>query len=104
MCFYRARPGLGLSKSNPAASAAGHFQGTYTRLKNLWELCNYRQRADETLLDYIQCFSKKRNELTNITDTNMINAFIYATTYEALVHTLGRETPRTTQELLDVAT
>ena len=34
----------------------------------------------------------------------MINAFIYDTTYEALIHALGCETPRTTRELLDIAT
>jgi hypothetical protein len=35
---------------------------------------------------------------------DVINAFIYGTTCKALVHTLGRETPHTTRELLDVAT
>jgi DeoR/GlpR family transcriptional regulator of sugar metabolism len=35
----------------------------------------------------------------------VINTFICCgTTCEALVHVLGRETPRTTRELLDVAT
>ena len=33
----------------------------------------------------------------------MINAFIYGTTYEALVHALSRETPCMMRELLDVA-
>ena len=82
----------------------GHFQGTYTRPRNSWDLYNYRQRADETLREYIQCFSKKHNELPNITDANVINAFICGTNYEALVHALGHETPRMTWELLDVAT
>jgi hypothetical protein len=53
----------------------GHFQGTYTHPGNSWDLCNCRQRADETLREYIQRFSKKRNELPNITDTDVINAF-----------------------------
>ena len=34
----------------------------------------------------------------------MINAFIYSMSYEALIHALSRETPRTMWELLDVAT
>ena len=34
----------------------------------------------------------------------MINAFIYGTSCEALVHTLSHGTPRTTWELLDVTT
>ena len=27
----------------------GHFQGTYTWLRNSWDLYNYRKRADKTL-------------------------------------------------------
>jgi hypothetical protein len=72
--------------------------------RNSWDLRNCRQRANETLQEYIQCFSKKHNELPNITDADMINAFIYGMTYEALVHMLGCETPRMTRELLDVTT
>jgi hypothetical protein len=34
----------------------------------------------------------------------VINVFIYGTTYEALIHTLGRKTSRTMRELLDIAT
>jgi hypothetical protein len=35
---------------------------------------------------------------------DVINAFIYGTTCKALIHTLGRETPCMTWELLDMAT
>jgi hypothetical protein len=79
-----------------------HFHGTYTHLRNSCDLHNYKQRADKTLQEYIQRFSKKRNELLNITDADMINAF--GMTYEALIHALGHETPCMTRELLDVAT
>ena len=34
----------------------------------------------------------------------MIGAFLSGTTYESLVHKLGRKGPRTTKELLDIAT
>jgi hypothetical protein len=34
----------------------------------------------------------------------VINAFIYDMTCEALVHVLGRETSRTTRELLNITT
>jgi hypothetical protein len=71
---------------------------------NSWDLRNCRQRANETLQEYIQCFSKKHNEIPNIIDADMINAFIYGMTYVALVHMLSCETPRTTRELLDVTT
>jgi hypothetical protein len=45
-----------------------HFQGMYTWPGNSWDLRNCRQRPDKTLREYIQHFSKKRNELPNITD------------------------------------
>ena len=45
-----------------------------------------------------------RNELPNITDADMINAFIYGTSYKALIHALGRESPCMTWELLDITT
>ena len=76
----------------------------YTQPRNSWDLHNFRQRADDTLREYIQRFSTKHNELPNITDTDMINAFIYGMTCEALVHALGHETSRTLRELLDIAT
>ena len=34
----------------------------------------------------------------------MIGAFLFGTTYKSLVHKLGRKGPRTTKELLDIAT
>ena len=54
--------------------------------------------------EYIQRFSKKRNELPNITDADIINTFTYGMTSEALIHALNRETLRMMWELLDVAT
>jgi hypothetical protein len=34
-----------------------NFQGTYTCPRNPWDLKNYRQKSDETLHEYIWCFS-----------------------------------------------
>jgi hypothetical protein len=62
------------------------------------------QKPDESLQDYIQCFSKQCNELPNIADADVINAFLSGTTNETLVHNLSRKSPRTTKELLDIAT
>jgi len=75
-----------------------------TRPENSWDLRNCRQRPDETLREYIQRFSKKLNELPNITDTEVINAFTCGMTYKALIHALSHETSCTTWELLDIAT
>jgi hypothetical protein len=76
----------------------------YTWPGNSWDLYNYRQRSNETVREYIRCFSKKHNELPNITDADVINAFICDMTCEVLVHALGRETSCMTRELLDVIT
>ena len=49
-------------------------------------------------------FSKQCTELPNITDSDIIGAFIAGTTYKELVHELGRWTPMSTSQLLDIAT
>lgn len=43
-----------------------------------------------TLHEYIQCFSKKRNEVPNVMDVDVINVFTCGTTCKALVHALER--------------
>jgi hypothetical protein len=42
--------------------------------------------------------------LPNITDTDIISAFLFGTTNKTLVHKLGRKSPWTTKELLDITT
>jgi hypothetical protein len=42
--------------------------------------------------------------LPDVTNTDIIGAFLSGTTCESLVHKLGRKGPRTTKELLDIAT
>jgi hypothetical protein len=43
-------------------------------------------------------------QVSDITDADVIGAFLSRTTYESLVHKLGCKGPRTTKELLDIAT
>jgi hypothetical protein len=54
--------------------------------------------------DYIRWFSQKRNEIPDATDTTIVNAFNYGSTNEALIHEFGRGRPRTTADLLNIAT
>jgi hypothetical protein len=42
--------------------------------------------------------------LLDVANTDIIGAFLSGTTYESLVHKLGCKGPRTTKELLDIAT
>ena len=82
----------------------GNCQGTYKHPGNPWDLKNCRQKANETLHGYIRRFSRQCNELPNVADADVIGAFLSGMTYESLVHKLGRRGPRTTKELLDIAT
>jgi ethanolamine ammonia-lyase small subunit len=71
---------------------------------NPWDLKNYWQKPDESLHDYIRRFSKQCNKLPNIADADVFSAFLSGTTNKTLVHKLGRKSPCTTKELLDIAT
>jgi hypothetical protein len=82
----------------------GNFQGTYVRPGNSWDLRSCRQQPGESLWDYIRRFSKQRTELPNITDSDVIGAFLAGTTCRDLVSKLGRKTPTKASELMDIAT
>jgi hypothetical protein len=83
---------------------AGNFQGTYVHPGNSWDLRSCRQQLGESLRDYIWRFSKQRTELPNITDSDVIGAFLAGTTCRDLVSKLGRKTPTRASELMDIAT
>src|SRR5699024_11279739 len=70
---------------------AGNFQGTYVRPGNSWDLRSCRQQPGESLRDYIRRFSKQRTELPNITDSDVIGAFLAGTTCRDLVNKLRSE-------------
>jgi hypothetical protein len=53
---------------------------------------------------YIQCFSWQCKKVTNLTDVDIISAFILGTANETLVHKLRWKSVRTTKELLDIMT
>jgi hypothetical protein len=71
---------------------------------NSWDLRSYKQKPGESLCDYIQCFSKQHTELPNITDFDIIMAFLSRTTCKELVQELGHNTPATANELMDIIT
>jgi hypothetical protein len=81
---------------------AGNFQGTYVCPGNSWDLRSCCQQPGESLREYIRRFSKQRTELPNVTDSNVIGAFLAGT--RNLVRKLGRKTPTRVSELMDVAT
>jgi hypothetical protein len=69
-----------------------------------WDLRSYRQQSGESLREYIRRFSKQRNELPNITDSDVIGAFLAGSTCQDLVSKLGRKSPTKASELMDIAT
>jgi hypothetical protein len=83
---------------------AGNFQGTYVHPRNSWDLRSCRQQPGDSLRDYIRRFSKQRTELSNIIDSDVIDAFLAGTTCRDLVSKLGRKTPTRASELMDIAT
>jgi hypothetical protein len=68
-----------------------------------WELWNYKQQPGESLHEYIRRFSKRGTELPSATDNDAISALQNGTTCTSHIHRLGRRMPRTTRELLDIA-
>jgi hypothetical protein len=74
------------------------------RPRNSWDLRSCRQQPGESLRDYIRRFSKQRTELPNITNSDVIGAFLAGTTCRDLVSKLGRKTPTRASELMDIAT
>jgi hypothetical protein len=82
----------------------GNFKGTYMRTGNSWDLRSFKQKPSESLRDYIRCFSKQHTELPNVTDSDIIMAFLSGTTCKELVRELGRSTPITANGLMDIIT
>jgi hypothetical protein len=89
---------------NLVKAFAGNFQGKYVRPGNSWDLRSYGQQPGESLREYIRWFSKQCTELPNITDSDVIGAFLAGTTCRDLVSKLGRKTPTKASELMDIAT
>jgi hypothetical protein len=56
------------------------------------------------LREYIRRFSKQCTKLPNITNSDVIGAFLDGTTCRDLVSKLGHKTPTKASELMDIAT
>jgi hypothetical protein len=72
--------------------------------RNSWDLKSCKQEPGGSLRDYIHRFSKQCNSLPDVVDADVIGAFLTGTTCKSLIHKLSCQMPRTTHELLDIAT
>ena len=71
---------------------------------NSWDLKSCQQDPNESLWDYICRFSKQCSSLSDVVDADVVSAFLSRTTYKSLIHKLGYVKPRTTLDLLNIAT
>ena len=71
---------------------------------NSWDLKSCCQKPDESLRDFIRCFSKQCTELPRVGDSEIVQAFLSGTSCRDLVRELGRNVPTTAAALLDIAT
>jgi hypothetical protein len=69
-----------------------------------WDLQACNQKPDESLQDFIRCFSKCCTELPSVAQSEIVHAFLKDTTYRDLVRELGRSPPVDSNELFDIAT
>ena len=76
----------------------------YVCPRNSWDLKSYQQEPNESQWEYIRRFSKRCNTLPDVVNTDVISVFLSGTTYKSLIHKLGYVKPRTTHDLLDIAT
>jgi hypothetical protein len=81
-----------------------NFQGTYVRPENSWDLRACTQKPDESLRDFIRCFSKRCTELPSVAQSEIVQAFLEGTTCQDLVRELGRSPLVNSNELFDIAT
>jgi hypothetical protein len=80
----------------------GNFQGTCKCPKNLSNLKGGKKWSDDTLRGYIRRFSKRCNELSGISNSDIVSSFIYSATNTALVYKLGCNRPRTINKLMAI--
>lgn len=62
-----------------------HFDGAYTKVGSTWELMSCVRIQGESLRDFVKSFTRKKSDLQNIPNTEVIDAFIRDVWDEILV-------------------
>jgi hypothetical protein len=76
----------------------------YVRPGNSWDLRACTQKPDESLRDFIRCFSKRCTALPSVAQFEIVHTFLEGTTCRDLVRKLGRNLSDDSNELFDIAT
>ncbi|XP_062188849.1 uncharacterized protein LOC133892135 [Phragmites australis] len=79
-----------------------NFQGTYTRSWVEDDLYQVRQQQDESLRDYIRCFTERRNTIPRITGESMVIEFKRGVKDQKMVEKLATRVIRNTTELFEL--
>jgi hypothetical protein len=82
---------------------ARNFRSTYKRPTLLEEVKSCVQQKGETLRSYIQRWSVIKNSAEDVSDERAIDAFSSGLRHADLVEEIGRTSPRTVSELMEIA-
>jgi hypothetical protein len=82
----------------------GNFQRMYVRPENSWDLRACTQKPDESLRDFIRCFSKRCTELPSVAQSEIVHTFLEGTTCRDLVRELRRSPLVDSNKLFDITT
>jgi hypothetical protein len=80
-----------------------NFKGTYKRPGGLSELQHCVQKNNETLQEYIQCWTTMHNTVENVTEHQAICAFKVGIKYRELILKFGRTETPTLSRVMEIA-
>jgi hypothetical protein len=80
-----------------------NFRATCTRLGVDWDLASVVQKKGESLREYIQCFTNKRNAIPEVDDKSIMTFFKKGLRDSSLIRKLTMKNPRTSEQMLSIA-
>jgi hypothetical protein len=80
-----------------------HFEGANTKPGTSWDLMGCKREAVQSLGDYINRFMQRKNQLQEVSDSNIINAFTVGVKNEALIRDIGRKKNISIRDMFDLA-
>lgn len=69
-----------------------------------WKLSGCKHEPNESLCDYISCFNQPKNQLHQVPENNIINAFITGVNDKDLIRNISRKNNITTTKMFESPT